>query len=132
MTNASERFIDDLVLTYLISQGCVKTAGKLMEIRPSCKTLAKKLNYWNMFTNVFILEDILSLYSRLKLKNEINEISEALIYEYLKEHKYDETARNLLNLRKKSEFFQLPETELLYDYGDKSKKSRVANPWLAK
>jgi hypothetical protein len=50
----------------------------------------------------------------------------------LKEHKYDETARNLLNLRKKSEFFQLPETELLYDYGDKSKKSRVANPWLAK
>ena len=82
MTNASERFIDDLVLTYLISQGCVKTAGKLMEIGPSCKTLAKKLNYWNIFTNVFILEDILSLYSRLKIKNEILEISEeALIYE---------------------------------------------------
>jgi hypothetical protein len=53
-----------------------------MEIGPSCKTLAKKLNYWNIFTNVFISEDISSLYSRLKIKNEILEISEeALIYE---------------------------------------------------
>ena len=112
MTNASERIIDDLVLTYLISQGCVKTAGKLMKIRPSCKTLAKKLNYSNIFTNIFILEDILSLFSELKLKNEI---SEALIYKYLKEQKYDETAKNLLNLRKRSEFFQLPENINLED-----------------
>ena len=115
MTNASERFIDDLVLTYLISQGCVKTAGKLMEIRPSCKTLAKNLNYWNIFTNIFILEVILSLYSGLKLKNETNEISEALIYKHLKEQKYDETAKNLLNLRKKSDFFQLPQNYNLED-----------------
>jgi len=115
MTNASERIIDDLVLTYLISQGCVKTAGKLMEIRPDCKNLAKKLNYSNIFTNVFILEDILSLYSEVKLKNEIHEISEALIYKHLKEQKYDQTAKNLLNLRKKSEFFQLPENINLED-----------------
>ena len=115
MTNASERIIDDLVLTYLISQGCVKTAGKLMEIRPNCKTLAKKLNYSNIFTNVFILKDILSLFSELKLKNETHEISEALIYKHLKEQKYDETAKNLLNLRKKSEFFQLPQNYNLED-----------------
>ena len=115
MTNASERIIDDLVLTYLISQGCVKTAGKLMEIRPDCKKLAKKLNYSNIFTNVFILEDILSLYSKVKLKNEIHEISEALIYKHLKEQKYDQTAKNLLNLRKKSECFQLPENINLED-----------------
>ena len=115
MTNASERIIDDLVLTYLISQGCVKTAGKLMEIRPSCKTLAKKLNYSNIFTNVFILEDILSLYSELKLNNETHEISETLIYKYLKEQKYDETAKNLLHLRKRSEFIQLPQNYNLED-----------------
>ena len=115
MTNASERIIDDLVLTYLISQGCVKTAGKLMEIRPDCKNLAKTLNYSNIFTNVFILEDILSLYSEVKLKNEIHEISEALIYKHLKEQKYDKTAKNLLNLRKKSEFFQLHENINLED-----------------
>ena len=115
MTNASERIIDDLVLTYLISQGCVKTAGKLMKIRPSCKTLAKKLNYSNIFTNVFILEDILSLFSELKLKNETHETSEALIYKYLKEQKYDETAKNLLHLRKRSEFIQLPQNYNLED-----------------
>ena len=101
---------DGLVYNFLISNGHVKTAVLLLNIK--LKNMFDILSMAKRFKGLLDITEIFSVHhqcGKCILERAALNITDMLVYNHMKENKQEKCAKLLLDIRKPAKFLQLPE-----------------------